>query len=140
MSITETLLEYTDYSDREVSECTEDGPRMYLLINRSLNLSPGKVCAQVGHGVEEITTKMLQSRKRRKRWKAYTSSGSTKIALKVNSEAEIVSILEETKNLMKAYVIDAGRTQCPSGSLTVVAYIPLYAHEVPSSIKRLKLY
>ncbi len=116
-----------------------EAPKMYILINKTLGLTPGKICAQAGHGIQDIVTIML-NKKYRKKWKAFTSTGSTKITLKVQTEEQLLDILQETEELTKACVVDEGRTQCPSGSLTAVVYAPLYPHEVPRLIKDLKLY
>ncbi len=63
-------------------------------------------------------------------WENY--SGSAKIVLSVNSEDELIAIRDKAKNNNLAYYLvrDAGRTQIPSGSITVCAIGPAKVNEI----------
>ncbi len=56
----------------------------------------------------------------------WEQSGQAKIVVGINSEEELISIQKKAKdhNLPHYLVRDAGRTQIPSGSITVCAVGP----------------
>lgn len=64
-----------------------------------------------------------------------------KIALKVNGEDKMMKLKDEATKLgLPTYVvIDAGRTQIPSGSKTVLAIGPGPVNEIDKVTKQLKL-
>jgi peptidyl-tRNA hydrolase len=108
---------------------------MYILVNTSVKLSPGKIAAQVGHAVQKTTQRCINTMK----WQHYICACMPKIVLKVPSEELFVSILDQTKNIFKSYVVDEGRTQCAPGTVTAIGYDPLFEKEIPSCFKSLKL-
>ena len=126
---------YPDYKEIIVNKTPKDY-KMYILVNSTVKLSPGKVASQVGHAVEELTRKMNRSYK--KIYKHYYNNGSPKIVLQVPSEKVFIKILDATINLEKVYIFDAGHTQCKSDTLTVVGYIPII--QSPKCFSELKLY
>ncbi len=140
MSIIDILSAYPDFSESTAMETCDEDYRIYILVNKQLNLSPGKVGAQVGHGIADIVENMISDKRNRKIWRKYKACGSTKIVLKAKTTQELISVLDQTKHLQKTYVIDQGRTQCPPDSLTVVVYYPIPCQMVPSCIKNLSLY
>ena len=136
--LTNVVLEYSDftYSCNESYNLYSEKTYLYLLVNKSLKLSPGKVASQVGHAVEKIC-------KHCQKWniyKSYLSNGSPKIVLSVPNEEKFVEILDQTKNIFKVYIIDEGLTQCPKNSVTVVGFEPLLESKVPLILKKLSLY
>ena len=110
---------------------------LYTIVSKYLKLGKGKICAQVGHGVHKAVEYMIL--KNPKLYKSYIND-FIKITLKVNSEEEMMDILQKTQRLTKFYVVDAGRTQCPKDSLTAVTYLPMPRHRVPDCIQKLGLY
>ena len=109
--------------------------KMYIIVNITPKLSRGKTCAQVGHAVQSVVNII---RKNKKRWGVYNQNGSAKIILKADEEL-IKTVLEETQNCPKVYVIDAGKTECPENTVTAIGYLPMYPHEVPKIFKNLPL-
>ena len=137
--LTQAVQEYADFP-KSFTETSASRPKktaqLYILVNASLRLSPGKVASQVGHAVE----KLMKNWGKNASYKAYQSFGSAKIVLNVPTEEEFVNILDRTKHLLKVYIIDAGLTQCPRNSVTVVGYEPLFQERVPDAFKPLSLY
>ena len=99
-------------------------PIMYIFINTSLKMTPGKVAGQVGHLVQNIMEELLTLGNKSKIYKRYLdwkADGCTKIVLKATQE----QINELIKMNESFYIIDAGRTQIDPGSLTVVGFYPV---------------
>ncbi len=136
--LTQAVQEYEDFSDS--LEWTVDNVNkkcyMYILVNKSLGMTSGKVASQVGHAVEKITLLCHKTA----HYKVFKANGSPKIVLSVPTEDMFVNILDATKKHKKVYIIDEGRTQCPKNSVTVVGYRLMYDSEVPKIIKTLSLY
>ena len=106
---------------------------MYIIVNSDLKLSTGKLCAQVGHAVQDV---VISCRGNKKRWNSYKNSGSAKIVLKADQQTfdEILA-----SSYKKFIVTDAGKTECLEGTITAIGFAPLFENEVPDSIKSLKL-
>jgi peptidyl-tRNA hydrolase len=111
---------------------------MYILVNteKLKKNKTGKISSQVGHAVQKITEYLLHNNK--KRLKEYNNN-CTKVVLSVSSEILFLEILEQTQDIYKTYVIDAGLTCCEPGTLTAVGYIPLFEYEIPKIIKNLPI-
>ena len=133
------LENYSDFkfSCDYVSHENSQNYVVYILVNGSLNMSKGKISAQVGHGIHKITEYCMKHKKAQ--WVKYNANGCPKIVLKTKNQEELLQIIESTQNLHKSYVVDEGRTQIPQDSLTVVAYAPMIKEYVPKIIQKLKL-
>ena len=134
-----TIKEYEDYADSfegQSSSTTVQRCVMYILVNKSIKLSSGKIASQVGHAVQKTTQRCLGTTK----WVSYIHGGMPKIVLKVPTEEQFVTILDQTKSIYKSYVVDEGRTQCAWGTVTAVGYDPLFENEIPTCLKKLTLY
>jgi peptidyl-tRNA hydrolase len=107
--------------------------RMYIIVNSDLKLSTGKLCAQVGHAVQDV---VISCRGNKKRWNSYKNNGSAKIVLK--ADQQIFDELLEC-SCKKFIVTDAGKTECLEGTITTIVFPPMYESEVPEFIKGLKL-
>jgi PTH2 family peptidyl-tRNA hydrolase len=104
----------------------DDSLRMYIFVNNDLGMGKGKIAAQVGHAVQKITDRILRDhfvRNDDTAYKIYTEwiqMGAKKVVLKVNTvELEKITTIGGC-----CKIHDAGHTQIPSGSLTVVAFLP----------------
>jgi peptidyl-tRNA hydrolase len=136
-TLTNVVQEYADFPESLfMAKPVSKKAYMYLLVNSSLKLTPGKVASQVGHAVEKITQKCSKVHN----YKAYLNNGMPKIVLSVPTEENFISILDQTKQLFKVYVVDEGLTQCPQNSVTVVGYSPIYESNIPPVFKKLSLY
>lgn len=94
----------------------------YIIVNTSLNMTKGKIAAQVAHAsvsaLDKVDEKII------KNWK---NNGMKKIVLKIPSTKELVEKFQEAKNasLPSALITDAGRTQIEAGSKTCFACGPI---------------
>lgn len=137
--LTQAVQEYADFidsCDTRVSHGNSKKCYMYILVNKSLRMTPGKVAAQVGHAVERLTLACHKS----KHFKDFRACGTPKIVLSVPTEEQFIQILDQTKKYKKVYIIDEGMTQVPKNSVTVVGYSLMYENEIPSVLKTLSLY
>tara|TARA_B100000674_G_scaffold492111_1_gene511468 strand:- start:880 stop:1209 length:330 start_codon:yes stop_codon:yes gene_type:complete len=107
--------------------------KMYIIINSDLKLSTGKLCAQVGHAVQDV---VIGCRGNKKRWNSYKNNGCAKIVLKADQQT-FDELLE--CSYKKFIVTDAGKTECLEGTITAIGFAPLFENEVPDIIKGLKL-
>lgn len=107
----------------------------YIIVRNDLGMSPGKVAAQVGHGVE------LAIEKGSRYYPQWTpnSKPCAKIVLQANKE-QMDSTISSFHEHCLAKVIDEGRTEVPPGSLTVLALVPMPKYVAKSRFAHLKLY
>jgi PTH2 family peptidyl-tRNA hydrolase len=106
---------------------------MYLIVNSSLKMRKGKIAGQVGHAVGLMVDHLVRTSD--ENYNIWRSSLYKKIVLKATKEQ-----FEEVSNIKGSYkVVDAGRTQIPSGSETVIGFHPMFRKEVPEILKSLKL-
>lgn len=134
--LTQAVQEYSDFIeslDKLVFTGNHKKCYMYILVNKSLRMTPGKVAAQVGHAVERLTLDCQKSSQ-------YKTCGTPKIVLSVPTEEQFIQILDQTKKYKKVYIIDKGLTQVPKNSVTVVGYSLMYENEIPPVLKTLSLY
>lgn len=145
----------------------EDPIVMYLIVHESLGMGMGKTAAQCAHASQMITLDYFEikdeSRDMQKR--IFSTSDETlanllksqyadmnrklsimgewlrssyrKVVLRA-SDKEWAKIKEEFKDSM-AMVVDAGLTEIPSGSETVIALWPVRKSQVSKTIKRLQV-
>lgn len=98
------------------------GPNLILqvLVRKSLKMKPGKIAAQVGHGVIGAYSKADE-----KTIESWKSRGEPIIVLKAeDEEIEDVVMKARKANVMVHKVYDAGRTQVAAGSNTIVTLGP----------------
>jgi len=116
-----------------------DKIKMVICVRTDLKMSPGKVAAQVAHGAIEAYD---IARSNRPLWvKTWKESGSTKICLKLLDGEHLLHIATTAAiGLPTAVITDAGRTEIPSGTATVVAIGPAPALLIDAITGSLKLY
>ncbi|KAJ3373163.1 hypothetical protein GGF31_001153 [Allomyces arbusculus] len=130
--------ESSSSSDESDAESDEDAPadgsapvidarkyrdfKMVLVVRNDLGMTKGKVAAQLAE--------------------AWEYSGQAKVALKVNSEDEMLELeaLAQSLSLSAKSIRDAGRTQIAAGSRTVLAIGPGPVEIIDQVTKHLKLY
>lgn len=113
--------------------------KMLLCVNMELKMGNGKIAAQCGHatmGAYALSRKYCKSGLR-----AWEQTGVAKIALKVPKETDMYELFEKVKEagLVGFIVQDAGHTQIPAGSRTVLAVGPAPAQILDPIFKHLKL-
>lgn len=127
------------YTIRDVYDRSQRPFKMLLCVNMELKMGNGKIAAQCGHatmGAYQMSRKYCKSG-----LKAWEQTGVAKIALKVPKESDMYELYEKVKaaGLVGFIVQDAGHTQIPAGSRTVLAVGPAPAHVLDPIFSHLKL-
>ena len=113
--------------------------KLVCIVDASLKMGKGKIAAQVGHlcmdvalGLERNNSYLLD---------VWTRRGQAKVVLKASDSDELGQLIEHAKeaNLLTWSIRDAGRTQIPSGSMTVVGIGPAPIDQVDVVTGHLKL-
>ena len=101
------------------------GPcKMVCIVNHGLKMGKGKIAAQVGHGA--VMAAMKAGGEKPMYLEQWLASGQKKVCLKGEDAEHLLSIEKQAKaaGISSTVVHDAGHTQIPSGSLTVLALGP----------------
>jgi PTH2 family peptidyl-tRNA hydrolase len=113
--------------------------KQVLVIRADLKMGKGKIAAQASHASVIAT---LEAQKYEKIWyDQWFKQGMKKIAVRVNSEEELMSIFRKGSQakLPRALINDAGHTQLPAGTATAVAIGPAPDRLVDPITSSLKL-
>lgn len=105
----------------------------YFVVNSELNMSAGKVAAQVGHVATIIAVE--NSIKRWDLFWQWYESDQKKIILRGKQKD-----LEKLIDAGFYYIRDNGLTEIPKESLTVVGLPPMLKSDAQKYVKRLQLY
>lgn len=102
---------------------------MYLIFREDLYMSTGKVAAQAGHAVQDLTENIVMgvNGDRMERYLAWKKTGTTKVCLRVQ-DLYAMSLLRERlakAEIMTCTIIDEGRTEVQPGSITVMGIEPM---------------
>ncbi|XP_066944652.1 probable peptidyl-tRNA hydrolase 2 [Macrobrachium rosenbergii] len=98
--------------------------KMVFVVNTELNMGVGKVASQVGHAALGLYRLLMEDKDKfeasLEEWEEF---GEKKITLKAKNSKELIELQKkaETLHLPTYLVQDAGRTQIPMGSTTVLA-------------------
>ncbi|KAJ6260288.1 hypothetical protein Dda_4513 [Drechslerella dactyloides] len=116
-------LVQSDYSHFGASALTEEC-KMVLCVRTDLGMTKGKIAAQCGHAV--LACYKTVSRHAPLLLKRWEYIGQAKIALKVDSEEELLTLQAQAVSvgLVARVIHDAGRTQIAAGSATVLGIGP----------------
>jgi PTH2 family peptidyl-tRNA hydrolase len=120
------------------------GYKQSIVVRRDLGMGPGKAAAQAAHASCEAVFRILDSGE--KRWlewlREWRLTGQKKVVLRVNSEAELLSVYTTAVSLglPASLVVDAGLTQLPPGTRTAAAVGPAPEELVDRVTGRLRLY
>lgn len=98
--------------------------KMVIVARRDLNLSKGKLAAQTGHAAVDCALKAMKYA--RKDFDAWRDEGQMKVVLRVEKEADFYPLKAEAERagLSTALVKDAGHTEIPPGTVTVLGIGP----------------
>tara|TARA_B100001996_G_C18587569_1_gene564775 strand:- start:127 stop:534 length:408 start_codon:yes stop_codon:yes gene_type:complete len=110
--------------------------KLAIVVNNALKMKKGKIAAQVGHGAVSATLASSPAL-----LDAWFSSGQAKICLKGDSDEHLLQLKKkaEQSGLPAVKIRDAGRTQIPAGSLTIVAIGPSLKEDLETITGDLKL-
>lgn len=108
-------------------------------MRKDLGMGAGKIAAQCAHSSLKAFEKALERGEQGAR--EWSEGGAEKIVLKVQSERELKMIYSQAlkAKLPAALVLDAGRTQIPSGTPTAVAIGPAEEEKIDAITGNLKL-
>jgi PTH2 family peptidyl-tRNA hydrolase len=98
--------------------------KMVIVVRMDLKLSAGKFAAQIAHAA---VTCALETKKNKFEWfRKWQSEGGKKVVVKVEGEDDFYPLKEKAEQLgIAAYiVIDAGHTEIPAGTKTVLGVGP----------------
>lgn len=111
--------------------------KQVIVARVDLNMSPGKLAAQVAHAA--ISAYTNAERDSISRWR---KTGMTKIVLSVNSEEELLNTYKKAvaAYLPVALICDEGRTEVEPGTITCVGIGPAPDTTINSVTGALKLY
>lgn len=111
--------------------------KMALIVRTDLSMNKGKIAAQVAHAAVQLF-RINQAHPDVDRW---LKQGQPKVVLKVGSLESIEDIQREAKamGLINEAIFDAGHTQVPTGSLTVLGIGPASEKKINQIVGHLKL-
>lgn len=98
--------------------------KQVIAVRTDLKMSKGKTAVQVAHG---SVSSYLRTKKFYPDWAdKWISEGQKKVTVKVKSEEEIHELAENARkqNIPFAIINDAGLTQLPPGTTTVIGIGP----------------
>ena len=95
--------------------------KQVIVVRTDIKLSRGKLAAQVSHGSVEA---LLRSPK--DLIDSWRSEGQKKVVLKVSSKEELYKLKQDCKDVgvVCALITDAGMTELPPGTVTVLGIGP----------------
>lgn len=146
------------------AETQEDPIVMYLVVRESLNMGMGKVGAQCGHAVGLLDRKWDQIdieiqglidavygpsaglwedlpqviKDQIKIWDEWEATSFRKVVLKADDK-EWVRVKAEIPESHRIVVVDAGLTEIPSGSETVIGIWPMHKSQRPKILTKLQV-
>nr|XP_040567791.1 peptidyl-tRNA hydrolase 2, mitochondrial-like isoform X2 [Lepeophtheirus salmonis] len=114
--------------------------KMVFLVRTDIGMGKGKIASQVAHAA--ILCYQDAQRKKSDHLNNWEYTGQMKVVLKCSDEAEFDRLYTEAKNLglITSVVKDAGRTQIPHGTKTVVGIGPGPLEVIDKITGHLKLY
>ena len=98
--------------------------KMAIITRSDLKLSTGKLAVQVAHAAVECA---LDTKKNNSKWfNKWQKEGAKKVVLKVDVERDLFPLRDKAEELkMTAHIItDAGHTEIPAGTITVLGIGP----------------
>ncbi|KAF0693674.1 Aste57867_15377 [Aphanomyces stellatus] len=128
-----------DEEDFDEENLKYEPHKMVLVVRNDLKMGKGKIAAQCGHATLGAYKRAVKrSPQALECWEAF---GQTKVALKVESEADMLELAARAKELgiVHYVVVDAGRTQIAPDTKTVLAVGPAPIGDVDNLTGHLKL-
>jgi len=122
----------------------------YFIVNSELNMSAGKIAAQVSHVATDIAVDLSVSDEDNflRDHCGYSEEDFKQINLFSdwhNNDQPKIILRAKEKDLLKLidqgwyFIRDNGRTEIPENSLTVVGCVPNYKSELQKIVKRFQL-
>lgn len=110
---------------------------MALVVRTDLSMQKGKIASQVAHAAVQLVVNNRDG----KEIGEWLSQGQPKIVLKVTGLEELAKIQSRASELGVKHeaIMDAGNTQVPRGSLTVLGIGPAKEETLSQIVGHLKL-
>lgn len=133
LNLSKDMASFEIIFDSSVNKIEDFEPAMYLFVNNDLSMGKGKIAGQVAHSACQMVENLVKSPT--SAYLDWSENLHKKVVLKA-TEAQ----LHQLKLLPGAVTVhDAGRTQIPSNSLTVVGFPPTYKYQVNPDFHAYKL-
>lgn len=97
---------------------------MVIVTRKDLKLSPGKLAVQVAHAAVACA---LETKKKNAKWfKRWMEEGAKKVVVNVDSLDDFFLLKDKAEklNITSYLVVDAGQTEIPAGTKTVIGFGP----------------
>jgi peptidyl-tRNA hydrolase, PTH2 family len=113
--------------------------KMVIVARKDLDLSKGKLAAQVGHAAVECVLKA--QRHAEEELEEWLADGAMKAVVKVPTERDLhaLKVAAERQGLCTALIKDAGHTEIPAGTVTVLGIGPGHERDVDAVTGNLPL-
>ena len=117
-----------------------EGPSMALIVRKDLRLSAGKVAVQCSHAA--VSCALIARKHEPRLMERWQSSGGRKISLAVDSLDLLKELMIKAKSagLITHMVKDAGHTEVPPGTITVLGIGPAPKSSINALTGELKPY
>ncbi|MBS7654371.1 MAG: peptidyl-tRNA hydrolase Pth2 [Candidatus Bathyarchaeia archaeon] len=114
--------------------------KQVIVLRADLKMSPGKAAVQASHAA--VSSAEEARRNHFLWWREWIESGQCKIALKVNSEVELMELERKSRdlNLPTALISDKGLTELKPGTITVLGIGPAPSNLIDKITGSLPLY
>lgn len=115
--------------------------KMVLVVRTDLGMSKGKIGAQCSHAAIACYKRLLFSNPTSHTLRKWEKEGQAKVTLQVKSQDELVKLhaMAQSLDVVAEIITDAGRTQIPSGSQTVLGIGPAPKNIIDKITGSLKL-
>jgi PTH2 family peptidyl-tRNA hydrolase len=113
--------------------------KQVIVVRTDLRMSRGKIAVQVAHG--SVSAAEQARIHKQDVWKAWLREGQKKVAVKVSSEEELIELRRQAidHSLSFALIRDAGMTELPPGTVTVLGIGPAKSEIIDEVTGELKL-
>ena len=113
--------------------------KQVIAFRSDLKMSKGKIAAQAGHAAVSAGEEACKHFKQW--WKAWLREGQCKIAVKVESEKELLKLEKQAKELAipHALIVDRGLTEIPPSTITCLGIGPAPVEKIDKITSMLPL-
>jgi PTH2 family peptidyl-tRNA hydrolase len=113
--------------------------KQVIVIRNDLKMSRGKIAAQAGHAA--VSAAEEARKKFSGWWKAWIAEGQCKIAVRAESEEELLELERKAKRskLPRALIVDRGLTELPPETVTCLGIGPAPAIQMDAITGKLPL-
>lgn len=114
---------------------------LYIVVRESLNMSTGKIGAQIGHSIQYIMLRYQEIRQSKQGYlfKEWMNEGNSRKVVLAASDSEWAKLKNEYNDGVDCFIVrDAGYTEVASGSETCMSIWPIHKNEATKTIKRLQ--